>query len=181
MVETRVDDRRQRVGERARVAQAVHVDDDEIGRLPLLDRAALVTSENVGAAAGGQPDHALGRDRLRPVGQELDEKTVLELSEHVGRVVARAPVDGETHAHALSSISGTFATPDDRRMFDVGQCATPVPVAASSSQFVGLEVDAVREPDVPAHPAEVLHDRERPLPVGLEAVRVSSAVSARCV
>ena len=86
-----------------------------------------------------------------------------------------------TGAPAASS-AGTGAIPAPSRPLDVGQCATPVPVAPMRSRLGAVEVDAVGEPDVVAEPAQVVEvlqrahaealEAERLLVVGLGEVRV---------
>ena len=60
-----------------------------------------------------------------------------------------------TGAPAASS-ARTGAMPAPSRPFDVGQCATPVPVARETADGVVGQVHAVRHPDVRAEPAEIL-------------------------
>ena len=71
-----------------------------------------------------------------------------------------------------SASSRTGATPAPSRRFEVGQCATPVPVAPKSWTVVRGEVDAVRAPHVPAEPPEVGQVLDRGAAVELEAVGV---------
>ena len=58
-----------------------------------------------------------------------DEQRLLDLVEKVAALVRRRAVDAEPDAAPASSISATGAMPAPRRMFEVGQCATPVPAA----------------------------------------------------
>ena len=68
--------------------------------------------------------------------------------------------------------SRTGATPAPRRRFEVGQCATPVPVSPKRAMSVGREVDAVCAPDVVGEPAEPLEVLDRRAAVQLAAVRL---------
>ena len=51
--------------------------------------------------------------------------------------------------------------PEPRRMLELGQCATPVPVSAIRPDLVRVEVDRVRIPDVRPQPIQPPHIRHR--------------------
>ena len=70
------------------------------------------------------------------------------------------------------SMSCTGATPAPRRRFEVGQCATPVPVLGEPGDIPLREVNAVRAPDVVRQPAEPVEVLDGPAAVELDAIRL---------
>ena len=72
--------------------------------------------------------------------------------------------------------------PAPSRALDDGQCATPVPEAASAAMARVVEVDAVREPHVRAQPAQRLDvlDRRAAEPLAAERLLVDRSPRGGC-
>ena len=75
-------------------------------------------------------------------------------------------------ATPASTRSRTGATPAPSRRFEVGQCATPVPVSPNRAISSAREVDAVGAPDVVGEPAELVEVLDGRAAVELAAVRL---------
>ena len=66
-------------------------------------------------------------------------------------------------------------------MFELGQCATPVPHWPSRAISCVVRIDAVRDPRAVAPPSDLLELLDRAPPERLLGERSSSGSSARCV
>ena len=128
--------------------EPVDAPDGEVGAPARRERADVVPAEHGRAAARAEPERLARRHRPRPAATSRDEQRLLDLEEQVAALVRGRPVDAESDAHARVEHSRTGATPAPSRRFDVGQWATPVPVAAKRADVAVGEMHAVRAPDV---------------------------------
>ena len=94
---------------------------------------SVVPAEHPGAADGGQLQRVAHGQRLRAAAGPGEQQRVPGLLEQRAGLVAGRAVDAEPDRHAGGPQVAVRAMPAPSRALDVGQCATPVPVAASFS------------------------------------------------
>jgi hypothetical protein len=131
------DDGGERVGQGTGEVEPREVDEDEIGGLAHLEAAELVgAAEQLGAAAGGEPQRRVGVERLRAAARARHEQRLAHLAEHVRGVVAGAAVDAEPHRHRAEISERRRAAAETH--VDDGQ-GDPVPLDASSAISSGVK------------------------------------------
>ena len=114
---------------RAAELETVDPPDGEVRALARLERADVVAAEHGGAAAGAEREGVADGHRRRPAAAAGDEQRLLDLEEEVAPLVRGRAVDAEPDAHVRAEEAAHGRDPAPRRRFDVGQCATPVPVS----------------------------------------------------
>ena len=124
---------------------------------PMSSRASTAAPPRVAIRSASRAVRAVGPPRPRAT-----SSACLTSKQRSLRSFEAEPSTPRPTRTPASSIARTGATPAPRRRLEVGQCATPVPVAAKRCDLRLREVDAVRAPDVavePAEPVEVLDGR----------------------
>ena len=126
--------------------RAREVEHDDVGLAARRERAdARRRGRNARRAAGGrEPPRVRRRQRLAAQLRDLARR--LHRAQH-RQAGAAADVGAEPDAHAAAATHGARTrsnSPLPRKLFDVGQCASAVPVSCSTCHSRVVEVDAVR-------------------------------------
>ena len=149
-------ERRDRIVQRAGVPEAVDRERHEIGGHPRREVTDVVAAQHARASPRGELQRVARRQRAGIAGEPREEQRLARLGQHLAAVVGRAAVDTEADGHARVAHpphgrdAGSEAHVGARAMRDSG--AGP----REERDPGGVEVHAVRVPDVGTRPAQRL-------------------------
>ena len=157
---------------------------------PLYPTSAQIEQRDVGALArlrGFRYRRVPGNARLPPSPcaapvrhvsaaapslQPLQQQRLARLRQHVRTIVGCAAIHAQTHRTA-----GLPQTPAPGRSPTPAACSSrtvrdPDAGASPNARFPAIKEDAVRQPRIATHPADVLQQIERPLSEPVQAIRL---------
>ena len=136
-------DRRRRRARARRVDQTARSAHLPGAMTPMSSRASTSAPPRVASRSASREVSAVGPPRARAT-----SSACLTSKQRSLRSFEAEPSTPRPTRTPASSIARTGAMPAPSRRFEVGQCATPVPVEAKRPTSASGEVDAVRAPDV---------------------------------
>jgi hypothetical protein len=130
--------------------------DGEVGTAAGLERAEVVSAENLRAAAGREPERLPRRHRLRTASRPRHEERLPGLVEQVAALVRGRSVDADPDPDPLVEELAHRCNPGSQPHVGAGAVGDTGACLAHPADVRVAQMDAMRAPHVPFKPPELL-------------------------